>query len=303
MHETPKTIIFGKNGFLGSHLSRHYQHDPNSYFVSRSIGNKLIIESSAHPTRELPWSYEALTEVIHELYPEVIINAIALASAKQCEESPLLAEQANSDIPKVLAIASNHVDARIVHISTDAVFGQKGSHFKESDEPHPKSIYGKTKMQGENAVINYAPKHLIIRTNFFGHHKFKPTLFNYFYQNLLAQHQVQGYNDVLFNPIYVQDLVLGIKSFIKQDTQGILHFVGDEVLTKFEFGSRISLAMGAQGGLLVSQNFADLENEGNRKMDLTLSSEVRKSLFKCVFDINLGVRDAILKAKAGQNEL
>ena len=303
MQETPKTIIFGKNGFLGSHLSRHYQNIPNSYFGSRSNNNKLIIQSRTHPTRELPWSYDALTAVIHELHPEVIINAIALASAERCEKSPLLAEQANSDIPGVLAIASNHIEARMVHISTDAVFGQTGSYFNETDEPHPKSSYGKTKLQGEKAVIKYALKHLIVRTNFYGHHKTKPTLFNYFYQNLLLQRQVQGYNNVLFNPIYVQDLVLGIESFTKQDTQGILHFVGDEVLTKFEFGNKILSQIGGKSGLLSSQIFGELETEGYRKLDLTLSSGVRESLYKCAFDVNSGIKDAILNAKKDKNEL
>lgn len=303
MDETPKTIIFGKSGFLGSYLSQYYQNYPNSYFGSRSDDNKLIIQSRTHPTRELPWSYEALTSVIEELHPEVIINAIALANAERCEGSPLLAEQANSEIPAVLAIASSHVDARIVQISTDAVFGQTGSHFRETDEPYPKSVYGRTKMEGERAVIKHAPKHLIIRTNFYGHHKTKPTLFNYFYQNLLLQRRVQGYEDVIFNPVYVKDLIFGIQSFIKTDTQGILHFVGDEVLSKFDFAKNILLQIGGRSELLSSQMFGELESELYRKLDLTLSSGFRKSLYECAFDVNSGISDAILKAKVDENEL
>lgn len=303
MREAPIIIIFGKNGFLGSYLSRYYQNNLKSYFCSRSTDNKLIIESRTHPTRELPWSYAALTEIIHELCPEVIINAIALANAERCEGSPLLAEQANSEIPAVLAIASSHVDARIVQISTDAVFGQSGSNFMETEEPYPKSIYGRTKLQGERAVIKLAPKHLIIRTNFYGHHKTKSTLFDYFYQNLLLQRQVQGYNDVLFNPIYIQDLVLGVQRFIERDTQGILHFVGDEVLSKFDFGNRILLQIGSNRQLLSGQMFGDLKTELYRKLDLTLSSGFRESLYKCVFDVNYGISNAIQKAKADENEL
>ena len=303
MHDTPKTMIFGKNGFLGSYLSKCYQNNPDSYFCFRSTGNKLIIQSKTQPTREFPWSYTALTKVIHELRPEVIINAIALANAKQCEGSPLLAEQANSEIPAVLAIASSQVDARIIQISTDAVFGQTGSHFKETDEPHPKSIYGRTKLQGEKAIIKHAPEHLIIRTNFYGYHKTKPTLFNYFYQNLLQQRRVQGYRDVFFNPIYIKDLVLGIQSFITADSQGILHFVGDEVLSKFDFANKILLQMEGKGELLSSEMFGEIETELYRKLDLTLSSGFRKNLYECAFDVNSGIRDAILIAKEDENEI
>jgi dTDP-4-dehydrorhamnose reductase len=303
MHGTPKTIIFGKNGFLGSHLFLHNQNNPNFYFASRSKENKLVIESRDRANKELPWSYEDLMNVIHELQPDAVINAIALANAKRCEESPSLAEQANRDIPAALAIASNHVNATLVHISTDAVFGQQGSHFKETEVPQPKSVYGKTKLQGEEAVIEHASKHLIVRTNFFGHHKTKHTLFDYFYQNLLLKQQVFGYNDVLFNPIYIQDLVLGLESFLMQKTRGILHFVGDEVLTKFEFGRKVSSQMSATNKLVSDQAFKELADQGNRKSDLTLSSEVRESLYKCVFDVNLGIKDAILHAKADENGL
>ena len=303
MRQAPTIIVFGKNGFLGSHLFKFYQNNLNSYFCSRSPDNKLIIQSRTHPTRELPWSYAALAEIIHELHPEVVINSIALANAERCEESPLLAEQANSEIPAALAIASSHVDARIVQISTDAVFGQPGSHFMETEEPYPKSIYGRTKLEGERAVIKHAPKHLIIRTNFYGYHKTKSTLFNYFYQNLLTQRQVQGYKDVLFNPIYIQDLVQGVQRFIETDTQGVLHFVGDEVLSKYDFANKIAIQVGAKGELLSSQMFGGLNTELYRKLDLTLSSRIRESLYKCVFDINSGISDAIQKAKAGENEL
>ena len=96
---------------------------------------------------------------------------------------------------------------------------------------------------------------------------------------------------------------MGIESFTKQDTQGILHFVGDEVLTKFEFGNKILSQIGGKSGLLSSQIFGELETEGYRKLDLTLSSGVRESLYKCAFDVNSGIKDAILNAKKDKNEL
>ena len=296
-------MIFGKNGFLGSYLFQHFQKNPNTYFGYRSNENKLIIQNCIHPTKELPWSYEAIASEIHELEPEVVINAIALANAEQCERSPSIAEQANSEIPKVLAIGSCHVGARIIPISTDAVFGQEGSFFREDDEPHPKSIYGRTKLQGELNVLKHAPKHLIVRTNFYGHHKTKPTLFNYFYENLRIQHQADGYENVIFNPVYIKDLVFGIDKFAQRGTQGILHFTGNEVLSKFDFGNEISIQLNQQNGTLSNQVFRKMETEFYRKLDLTLSSGARESLYNCAFDINSGIQDAILSAKADEYEL
>jgi len=302
MFKSRKTIIFGKNGFLGTHLHQNYQNEEGFYFASRCKNNKLIITSKNHPIKELPWNHEALSKIVYELSPQVVINAIALTNAELCEKSPMNAEQANSEIPLVLAIASSKVGARLIQISTDAVFGQKGSFFREVDEPHPKSVYGRTKLQGELAVMKYAPKHLIVRTNFFGYHESRPTLFNFFYQNLQNQRPVEGYEDVIFNPIYVKDLVRGLERFIEVEAQGILHFAGDEVLSKFDFGNRIELQVNPTGGLLSSSVFGDLGIEGYRKSDLTLSSEIRESLFNCSFDVNSGIRDAILDVKADENE-
>ena len=303
MQETPKSIVFGKNGFLGSHLNRFDPKNQNSYFGYKSAQNKLIITNKENPIIELPWSYEALVSVIHKLQPNEIINTIALINAEHCEKSPLLAEQANSEIPAVLATAASQVGATMVQISTDAVFGQVGSHFSENDEPHPISVYGKTKRQGEMAVMALAPKHLIIRTNFYGYHKTKQTLFNYFYQNLLLDRKVHGYEDVIFNPVYVKDLVHGMRKFIDARVQGILHFVGDEVLSKFDFGSRISQEIGQHSGQLTRQMFQGFETQSHPKLDLTLSSEIRKALYTCTFDIGSGIRDAILDVKADRNEL
>lgn len=303
MQDDTKTLIFGKNGFLGSHLHTQLRSNSDTTFGYRSKNNKLIIERNSRIIRELSWGYHDLIGVIHELQPQVVVNAIALTNVERCESSPNLAWQANSEIPSILAIASNQVGARIIQISTDAVFGQNGSHFRENDEPQPKSIYGKTKLQGEKEVIRHAPKHLIVRTNFYGHHESRPTLFNYFYNNLLSGNSAKGYSNVIFNPVYVKDLVSGIEYFIKNETQGILHFVGDEVLSKYDLGSEILRQIGNPQGLLTSHEIGNEETYSFQKLDLTLSSEIRESLFKCNFDVMSGVRDAIINAKGDENEL
>ena len=108
---------------------------------------------------------------------------------------------------------------------------------------------------------------------------------------------------MVFNPVYIKDLVLGIQKFIEVGVQGILHFVGDEILTKYDFGNKILLEMDPHNGRLTSQKFGDLETAAHQKLDLTLSSRTRKSIYQSVFDIDLGIRDAILNAKVEKSEL
>ena len=297
-----KIMIFGKNGFLGSYFFKFYQKNPNVYFCFKNSENKLVVQN-VNLSRDMGiWDHNTLSLLIHKMEPNLVINAIALANIEECERNLLLAFEANATIPKVLAAACNEVEARIIHISTDAVFGQEGSLFTEIAVPVPTSNYGKTKLQGEKFVMEYSEKHLIIRTNFFGHHNLKSTLFNYFYGNLLAKHKVVGYSDVVFNPIYIRDLVLGIERFVLLESQGILHFVGNEVLSKFDFASKILHQIGHDSSLLKPQTFGSLNVDLFRKTDLTLSSNFRENLFSCVFDVNSGIEDAILSAKGDTDE-
>jgi len=298
-----KIIIFGKNGFLGSYLFKRYHENPYVFFCFRSADNKLVVQNMGLFQETEDWNLKALSRLIHKLEPRVVINAIALANLEKCEKYPLLAFEANAEIPKAIALACDVVDSRMVHISTDAVFGQEGSLFTESIEPVPSSVYGKTKLQGETYVMELAEKHLIIRTNFFGYHSFKSTLFNFFYSNLISKKEIFGYKDVYFNPIYVKDLVLGIEHFASQNTNGLLHFVGNEVLSKFDFGNIILSQIGQESNLLYPQNFASRNLESFRKYDLTLSSNFREKHFLCAFDVNSGITDAILVAKEEENDI
>jgi dTDP-4-dehydrorhamnose reductase len=304
MGEPANLMVFGTNGFLGSYVAESFQKKDNVYLCTRSSGNKLLVSSNNLLVKESNWDYESLRGVIHEYQPRVVINAIALTNASVCEKNPELAAQANSEIPEKLAKYTNQVDGRLVHISSDAVFGQYGAFFSENDAPHPTSVYGRTKLNGEEAVRRNDPKHLIIRTNFYGYHNTKPTLFNYFFENFTRNETAIGYKDVIFNPIYVQDLVLGINEFIKSELSGTIHFVGDEVLSKFEFGLRIARKMSLNREISVSSRLlGEIDDRNQRKFDLTLSNEYVKTLYSCAYDVNSGILEALQRAKVNYNEL
>ena len=105
-------------------------------------------------------------KTVNEFKPDVIINAAAYTAVDQAEENIELAFSINSDGPKYLAIAANHVGALMVHISTDYVFsGNKKGVYCELDSPSPKNIYGKSKYSGEREVAKHCPRHIILRTS------------------------------------------------------------------------------------------------------------------------------------------
>ena len=105
-------------------------------------------------------------KTVNEFKPDAIINAAAYTAVDQAEENIELAFSINSDGPKYLAIAANHVGALMLHISTDYVFsGNKEGVYCELDSPSPKNIYGKSKYSGEREVAKHCPRHIILRTS------------------------------------------------------------------------------------------------------------------------------------------
>ena len=107
-------------------------------------------------------------EMIETHKPDVLIHCAAMANVDACEADPALARQVNAELPGTIAAVCSQRGVRMIHISTDAVFdGQKGN-YREVDPPNPLSVYAKTKLDGENAVLANNPDALITRVNFYG---------------------------------------------------------------------------------------------------------------------------------------
>ena len=90
-------------------------------------------------------------------FPDAIVNAAALSSPADCEKSPDLAHQLNTELPQCLAQLAHHLSARMVHLSTDLVFSGESGPYKVNARPDPTTVYGKTKVASEQAVCQAAP--------------------------------------------------------------------------------------------------------------------------------------------------
>ena len=106
-----------------------------------------------------------LERSVLQVRPDVIVNAAAHTAVDKAESEPELARTINALAPAVLAQAATKIGAWLVHYSTDYVFDGSGSApWKETDATGPLSVYGQTKLEGEQAVAS-TPKHLILRTS------------------------------------------------------------------------------------------------------------------------------------------
>ncbi len=106
-----------------------------------------------------------IERAMSDIRPNIVINAAGYTNVDNAEIEPERAFALNRDGARLLAAAANQRNVPIIHISTDYVFdGTRAAPYVETDEPHPMTVYGQSKLEGEAAVRTANPKHLILRT-------------------------------------------------------------------------------------------------------------------------------------------
>jgi dTDP-4-dehydrorhamnose reductase len=109
---------------------------------------------------------ELIRQHVQRLRPELIINAAAHTAVDQAESEPELAFAINAVAPGILAETAAELNVPLIHYSTDYVFdGSQTEPYRESDAPHPLSVYGRSKLAGEQAIQTVGGMHLILRTS------------------------------------------------------------------------------------------------------------------------------------------
>lgn len=146
-----RILLTGKTGQVGHELSGRLS---------------LLGELAAPDRHEMDLSNASdIARVIRAFVPQVIVNAAAYTAVDQAEKEPEIARAINAEAPATLAAEAKQIDAFLVHYSTDYVFdGLKGAPYLETDLTNPVSVYGKTKLAGEDAIRQSGCAHLIFRT-------------------------------------------------------------------------------------------------------------------------------------------
>ena len=151
-----KILLLGKNGQLGWELQRSLA----------PLGELVALDrNSQHLCGDLS-NLPGLLETVQTVRPDLIVNAAAHTAVDKAESEPELARLINASAPGVLAQAAQQLGAWLVHYSTDYVFDGSGSQpWLEADTPAPLSVYGQTKLEGEQLIEAHCSKHLIFRTS------------------------------------------------------------------------------------------------------------------------------------------
>ncbi len=147
-----RILLTGKNGQVGWELQR----------ALASSGDVVAVDSDEMDLADP----DAIRRTVRDVKPAIIINPAAYTAVDKAEGDAELAMAVNGIAPGILAEEAQHLGAVLVHYSTDYVFdGSKPVAYTEDDAPNPQSVYGRTKLAGEEAVRSSGCKHLILRTS------------------------------------------------------------------------------------------------------------------------------------------
>jgi len=156
-----KILLTGANGQVGYELWRTLQYIGEVIPTTRNG-----FEIDGLPTIALDLTNaEDIEKKINAIQPDLICNAAAYTAVDDAEENQELAYKINVEAPAIFAKYAVITDTRIIHYSTDYVFsGSSPSPWKEEDECNPQGVYAKTKLQGEQAIIDSGCQYMIFRT-------------------------------------------------------------------------------------------------------------------------------------------
>ena len=220
-----KILITGSNGMLG--------HDLIEVLKDK---HELLLTTSK--TLDIT-DGDSVMDFIVKSNPDIVINSAAYTDVDGCESNPDLAYNVNGEGVKNLALACREVDCPLVHISTDYVFnGQNDRPWVEDDEIGPISIYGKSKLKGEEHIKEILEKYFIVRTAWLygvNGRNFPRTMLE------LAQNhsEITVVYDEVGTPTYTPDLAKGISELIETDYYGTYHLTNSGNCSWCEFARYI----------------------------------------------------------------
>ena len=236
--ETMNILVTGANGQLGCEMRRLGAVSPNNYIFT-DVAELDITDASA------------VLVAVKENGIEAIVNCAAYTNVDKAESDEETAELINATAVGNLARAMKEVGGTLFHVSTDYVFGCDGNTPRTEDMPlNPLGVYGRTKLHGEQAILESGCKALILRTAWlyseYGNNFLKTMM------RLTAEReQLNVVFDQVGTPTYAGDLALAIFSIIEagvyEGNEGIYHFSNEGVCSWYDFAVEIASAAGNTG--------------------------------------------------------
>ena len=262
-----RVALFGASGLLGWTINqglklRGFQtipyrlhDDKNSVFESFRF---LDLDDGSKVTRELL-----------DLWPDAIINCAAISSPDVVNQDPKAARRINVSSAQKLAEISTHLGARFIHISSDMVFGGRDEPYRSTDTPCPLNEYGNQKLESEKKVLFAADENVVVlrltlmngnspRANRSPHERI--------FESIQKGMPLTLFDDEYRQPCSADNAASVVVELLERpNLNGLFHWAGNDVLTRFELGIRILERFGLSTNLIKRGSLKDSSLEAGKR--------------------------------------
>lgn len=265
-----KWLITGASGLLG--------HNACAYFVARendvtglSHGHDIDVAGVKDIKVDL-MDFDKTGAIIREIRPDVILHCAAVTNVDACESDVEGTQRYHVDLSRYIAEVALSIGAKMIMISTDQLWDGSREFMDEECATSPLNVYGRTKADGEKAVMQAAPDAMIIRTNFFGIGRpWRKSFSDWLDAELSQGHMLNGFTDIFYTPIAIPDFLVALEKLVDKDFSGIIHLAGSERVSKYAFMKRYAQMAGYDESLIQAQTSAKGDLKAKRPMDMSLS--------------------------------
>ena len=267
MHDDVDLVI-GASGLVGQSLIR----------TLRQRSRNAIGTYATHPRDGLrPLDFTDATQTrdcLAALKPKTIFLTAALTHVDYCEDHPEDAVRRNVDAPRRIAQEAARVGAKLVFYSTEYVFDGNNGPYDEEARPAPLSVYGRTKLDAEQAIGEICADHLIIRTTvLYGWDKDSINFAMQIYKRVQSGAEMTIPNDQFGNPTLAEYLAETSLDLVEKKTSGVINVVGKDLMPRSEFAKALVKTFGGNPERVSPVTTASLKQKAARPLRGGLRTE------------------------------
>lgn len=274
--QKPRLLVVGSKGFIGQHLINKAQGlwdvFPADCQVDASEQGTFPVDIT---------KAESVRELFQKVRPDAVVLLAAMSDIDRCEEHPDQAWEINVQGPENVVRSCAETGSRLLFVSSAAVFDGTQHGYKEEDQPHPLSTYGRTKHQAEMAISKVLPSSIIVRPALvlgFSRSAGTNAFLNRLAQALREGKAVHAPADEYRNPIDVTTLSKIIAELIQiPSASGIFHVGSLDSLSRYEMTRQLAEGMGFQDSQVIPQTGSKPGRAARGKAHLLLSERILKT--------------------------
>lgn len=261
-----KILVIGAEGQVGHFLLKQLQPMHEAYGTS-------MLGIKGFPPLDIV-NEAATIDYIKQLRPDYVILTAAMTNVDGCEVDPEKAKKINVEGARHVAQGCQAVKAGCAYFSSEYVFDGQNGPYAEDDQPNPQSVYGQTKLAGEQQVAQLVENHLIIRTTVV--YSYLPDSVNFFMQllNRVRKNEpIRVPGDQIGNPTQAENMAAALIELIERQQTGIFNLVGTTRIGRDGFTRKILDQLGYPDKSIEVVSTAALNQKAPRPLNAGLKTD------------------------------